>query len=183
MKDTANARWTTADLDEAGRIAFTKLFPQWYRTVYSTAQAVPASTFVPTPAGQTAEHVYDVEDASQVIPTSIGFPGRRGTAIGPVTAATSVVIVSIEPLRFPDGAVVTSEVVPEEAMTALWLLAQVALVDMILAQLTDFQKYQPTEPDATDENELIQMADTWQARADRELRDSVGMALPSTRLV
>lgn len=177
LRDTSNLRFTTADLDEAGVTAFPAVFPKYYKYVYSSPVTV-VNEFATVPSGTSPGQVIDVED-SATVGLSIGLPRRRGNAFGPITAAASVVFVSYEPLAFP----ATSEEVPAEALELLYLHAQATLLSGALIAKSDYDQFEPSNPDRVDENELAVIADQLMATFERRLDADPGMSLPPLQVV
>ena len=170
-------RFDSALLDEALTVAFAATFPKFYQTVYSSTQAVPVSTYVTVPSGQRAEHVYDVEDAATV-GLSIGMPGRRGNAVGPVVDATSVVLVSYEPFTYA-----SSTDIPDEMLELVLLHAHATVLQSLVNEKTDYRRWQPNEPDRVDENELLGIVDQIMGIFGQRMDEITGMGLPVVRLV
>lgn len=179
LKDPTNTRFTTTDLDEAGQTAFPSVFPKFYKLVFSAEVTLDGNGFATPPAGTTASQVIDVEDFA-TLGLSIGYPGRRGNLIGPITAATSVVLVSYEPYDFPESG---SEDVAPDSLELLYLHAMATLLKAELVGKTTYERYEPSNPDRVDENELIGVADTLMAEFERRLDNEVGMSLPTLTVV
>lgn len=177
MRATADVEFTDAQLDEAGRAAFNAAFPALHAKSVERDVAVTydSDTAYSTVTVDDSSRVYKLRDVTYDYYVR-GWEPDDGTTIRrlPGDYTDGVDVYSIAPINYPTSSVT----VPDEWLDALYTYAQMALVEMMLADFTSYRGYKANSREGmVDEGGLQAIHTNLFNKWTRE-RDERAMSLP-----